>query len=275
VDIVTGVPVELFDKIKNNPKLHIVNRPARRSIFLAMGNKKGSPMADVRVRKAMYMAINEGEIIEKIMRGHAAFASQVPDPPTIGYNPDIKRLPYDPGMAKKLLKEAGYEKGFEVTLTGPNDRYVQDAKIAEAVARYLAKVGIKAKLDVKPKSVFFPEVTEGKLEFYLIGWFDGTFDMGRTYFKLIHTRDEEKGFGRFNGTAYSDPELDKLLESTATIVDPAERKKTLMKLNKMAMDNVAWIPLHYQEDLYAIQKGRGITFSPRPDRWMVYKEIAK
>jgi peptide/nickel transport system substrate-binding protein len=275
VDIVTGVPVELFDKVKGNPKLEIVSRPARRSIFLALGNKPGSPMADIRVRKAMFMAINEGEIIEKIMRGHAAFAAQVPDPPTIGYNADIKRLPYDPGMAKKLLKEAGYEKGFEVTLTGPNDRYIQDAKIAEAVARYLAKVGIKAKLDVKPKSIFFPEVSAGKLEFYLIGWFDGTFDMGRTYYKIAHSRDEKRGFGELNGTNFSDPEIDKLLESTADIIDVAEREKVLQKLNKMAMvDKIVWIPLHYQVDLYAIQKGKGIKFSPRPDRWMVYKEIA-
>ncbi|MGD8283460.1 MAG: ABC transporter substrate-binding protein [Desulfobacterales bacterium] len=275
VDIVTGVPVELFDKVKQNPKLQVVSRPARRSIFLGIGNKPGSPTADIRVRKAMYMAINEDEIIAKIMRGHATPAAQVPDPPTIGYNPEIKRLPYDPEMAKTLLKEAGYENGFDITLTGPNDRYVQDAKIAEAVARYLAKVGIRVKLDVKPKSVFFPEVTKGILDFYLIGWFDGTFDMGRTYFKLVHTRDEEKGFGVFNGAAFSNPEIDKLLESTADIVDPEERKKTLQKLNKMAMDNIAWIPLHYQEDLYAIQQGKGIKFQPRPDRWMVYKEISK
>jgi peptide/nickel transport system substrate-binding protein len=275
VDIVTGVPVELYDKVKGNPKLEIVSRPARRSIFLALGNKPGSPMADIRVRKAMFMAINEGEIIEKIMRGHAAFAAQVPDPPTIGYNAEIKRLPYDLEMAKKLLKEAGYEKGFEVTLTGPNDRYIQDAKIAEAVARYLAKVGIKAKLDVKPKSIFFPEVSAGKLEFYLIGWFDGTFDMGRTYFKLAHSRDEARGFGELNGANYSDPEIDKLLESTADIIDVAERGKVLQQLNKMAMvEKIIWIPLHYQVDLYATQKGKGIKFSPRPDRWMVYKEIA-
>jgi peptide/nickel transport system substrate-binding protein len=178
-------------------------------------------------------------------------------------------------MAKKLLKEAGYEKGFEVTLTGPNDRYIQDAKIAEAVARYLAKVGIKAKLDVKPKSIFFPEVSAGKLEFYLIGWFDGTFDMGRTYFKLAHSRDEVRGFGELNGANFSDPEIDKLLESTADIIDVAEREKVLQQLNKMAMvDKIIWIPLHYQVDLYAIQKGKGIKFSARPDRWMVYKEIA-
>jgi peptide/nickel transport system substrate-binding protein len=276
VDIVTGVPVELFDKVLKNPKLEVVSRPARRSIFLGLGNKAGTPPADIRVRKAMYMAINEDEIIEKIMRGHASPAAQIPDPPTIGYNPEIKRLPYDPDMAKKLLKEAGYENGFDITLTGPNDRYVQDAKIAEAVARYLAKVGIRVKLDVKPKSVFFPEVTKGILEFYLIGWFDGTFDMGRTYFKLAHTRDEEKGFGVFNGAAFSDPEVDQLLQSTADIVEPAERKMTLQKLNKLAMvDKITWIPLHYQEDLYAIQKGKGIKFQPRPDRWMVYKEISK
>jgi peptide/nickel transport system substrate-binding protein len=275
VDIVTGVPVELYDKVKNNPKLEILSRPARRSIFLALGNKPGSPMADIRVRRAMYMAINEGEIIEKIMRGHAAFAAQIPDPPTIGYNAEIKRLPYDLEMAKKLLKEAGYENGFEVTLTGPNDRYIQDAKIAEAVARYLAKVGIKVKLDVKPKSIFFPEVSAGKLEFYLIGWFDGTFDMGRTYFKLAHSRDETRGFGELNGADYSDPEIDKLLESTADIIDVAERGKVLQQLNKMAMvDKVIWIPLHYQVDLYAGQKGKEIKFSPRPDRWMVYKEIS-
>jgi peptide/nickel transport system substrate-binding protein len=267
--------VELFDKVVKNPKLEVISRPARRSIFLGIGNKPGSPTADLRVRKAMYMAINEDEIITKIMRGHASPAAQVPDPPTIGYNPEIKRLAYDPDMAKKLLQEAGYEKGFDITLTGPNDRYIQDAKIAEAVARYLAKVGIRVKLDVKPKSVFFPEVTKGVLDFYLIGWFDGTFDMGRTYFKLIHTRDEEKGFGVFNGAAFSNPEIDKLLQSSADMVDPAERQKTLQKLNMMAMDAIAWIPLHYQEDLYAIQVDKGIKFQPRPDRWMVYKEISK
>ncbi|WP_457553686.1 ABC transporter substrate-binding protein [Desulfobacula sp.] len=275
VDLVTGVPVELFDKIKSNPKLQIIQKPARRAIFLGLGNKLDSPTADVRVRKAMYMAINEDEIIAKIMRGHASPAAQIPDLPTIGYNADIKRLPYNPEMAKQLLKEAGYADGFDITLTGPNDRYVQDAKIAEAVARYLAKVGIRVKLDVKPKSIFFPELTKGILDFYLIGWFDGTFDMGRTYFKLVHSRDKDKGYGVFNGSSYYDEGVDFLLEATADIVNPGKRAKALMNLNKLAMDKVVYLPLHYQEDLYAIQKNKGITFNPRPDRWIVYKEIMK
>jgi peptide/nickel transport system substrate-binding protein len=275
VDLATGVPVELYDQVRKNPKLEIISRPARRSIFLALGNKPGSPMADIRVRKAMYMAINEDEIIAKVMRGHAAPAAQIPDPPTIGYNSELKRLPYNPEMAKQLLQEAGYGNGFNLKLTGPNDRYIQDANIAESVARYLAKVGIKVQLDVKPKSIFFPEVNAGGLEFYLIGWFDGTFDMGRTYFKLAHTRDQVKGYGELNGTDYSDAEIDRLLESTADIINPQERGQVLQKLNKMAMvDKIVWIPLHYQVDLYALQKGKGINFQPRPDRWMVYKEIS-
>lgn len=275
-EMASGVPVELYQQVVKNPKLEVISRPARRSIFLALGSKPGSPWNDIRVRQAMYMAINEDEIIEKIMRGHASPAAQIPDPPTIGYNPNIKRLSYNPDMAKKLLKEAGYEGGFDITLTGPNDRYVQDEKIAEAVVRYLAKVGIRAELDVKPKAIFFPEVFEGKLDFYLIGWFDGTFDMGRTYFKLIHTRDKEKGFGSLNGANFSNPDVDILLQATASMVDQEARKKVLQYINKLATaQSIAVIPLHYQQDLYAMQKVKGIKFQPRPDRWMVFKEISK
>jgi peptide/nickel transport system substrate-binding protein len=273
-NIVSGVPVEMYDNVVKNSKIQVVTRPSRRSIFLAIGNKSGSPTADIRVRTAMYMAIDENEIIEKIMRGHASPAAQVPDPPTIGYNADIKRLPYDPVTAKKLLKEAGYANGFDITLTGPNDRYINDANIAEAVAKYLAKIGIRVKLDVKPKSIFFPQVNSGSLDFYLIGWFDGTFDMGRTYSVLAHTRGE--GYGGLNGAAYSDKDIDRLLESTFKMVDAAQRKQALEKLNKMAMvDKIVWIPLHYQQDIYAVQKSNDVVFTPRPDGWMVCKEITK
>jgi len=275
VDMLTGVPLELYDQVVADKKLEVVTRPARRSIFLVMGSKPGSPLADVRVRKAMYMAINEDEIIEKLMRGHAKPAAQIPDPPTVGYNGELKRLPYDPEGAKKLLKEAGYEKGFTVTLTGPTDRYIMDKQICEAAAKYLAKVGIEVKLDLKPKAIFFPEVGQGKLEMYLLGWFDGTYDMGRTYAKLVHSRDLDKGYGELNGAFFSDAGIDKVIESTATMLDLKERTKTLQQLNKTAMvDQIYCIPLHYQVDIYALQKAKAINFKPRPDRWMVYKEIS-
>ena len=270
-DLVVGVPVELYEKAVQNPKIKVLTRPARRSIFLLIGNKPGTPTADVRVRKAMYLAINEDEIIQKIMAGHATPAAQLEFPGCPGYNPDLKRFPYNPELAKSLLKEAGYENGFEITLSGPNDRYVQDEKIAEAVAKYLAKVGIKVKLDVKPKSIYFNEVAEGKLEFGLLGWWD--WDLGLNYEALLHSR--TKGLGGWNGANWSDPTMDLLIEQTLFIVDRYDRIRVLQDLNKLAMiDKIAMIPLHYQEDMYAVQKDRGIQFTPRPGLWIVLKELS-
>ena len=276
VELISGVPVELLERMRKDPKIEIISRPSRRSIFLALGNRPGAPTADIRVRKAMYMAINEEEIVKLVMRGQAVPAAQVPTGDETGYYKDLERLPYNPEEAKRLLKEAGYSDGFEITLAGPNDRYVQDEKIAEAVVKYLAKVGIKAKLDVKPKAAFFPEVVDGKHDFYLIGWLDTGYDFHYTFNSIGRTYDKEKGTGGWNGTRYSDPELDNLHETIKGIIDVEERTRAVEKLNKMAMEEKIFvIPLHYTVNNYAIRKGSGIQFIPRPDRWIVFKELFK
>ena len=272
-DIVNGVPVSLIERIEKMAHVELVSRPARRAIYMGMSNKPGTPFADIRVRKAIAHAINEDEIIDKIMRGQATATAQVPDVPTVGYLPGLKRLPYDPALSKKLLAEAGYANGFDITVAGPNDRYVNDEKICEAVAKYLAKVGLKVTLDVKPKSIFFDELTDYKHGFYLIGWFDGSYDLGRSAEKLLHTPDKDKGMGTYNGGAFSDPEIDQMIIASSSIIDRAEREKALQAINKKSVDDVFWIPLHYQQDIYAVVKASGVKFTPRPDQWIVAKEI--
>jgi peptide/nickel transport system substrate-binding protein len=187
----------------------------------------------------------------------------------------IKRLPYDPAMAKKLLADAGYPNGFAIDVVGPNDRYVNDEKICEAVAKYLAKVGLKVNLDVKPKSIFFDELSEYKHRFYLIGWFDGSFDFGRSAEKLLHTPDKDKGMGAYNGgVIFSNAgNLMPMIIASSSILDRAEREKALQAINRESVDDVAWIPLHYQQDIFAVVKGKNIKFTPRSDRWIVAKEI--
>ncbi|WP_319521517.1 ABC transporter substrate-binding protein [uncultured Desulfosarcina sp.] len=272
-DIINGVPVTLIERIEKMPHVKLISRPARRAIYMDMSNKEGTPFADVRVRKAIAHAINEDEIIEKVMRGQATPAAQVPDVPTVGYVPGLKRLSYDPALAKKLLADAGYPDGFAITVAGPNDRYVNDEKICEAVAKYLAKIGLKVTLDVKPKSIFFDELSDYKHRFYLIGWFDGSYDFGRSAEKLLHTPDKEKGMGAYNGAIYSDPQLDRMIIDSSSIIDRAERQKALQAINKKSVEDVAWIPLHYQQDIYAVVKDSGVAFTPRPDQWIVAKEI--
>jgi peptide/nickel transport system substrate-binding protein len=128
-------------------------------------------------------------------------------------------------------------------------------------------------LDVKPKSIFFDELSDYKHRFYLIGWFDGSFDFGRSAEKLLHTPDPDKGMGAYNGALYSNPEIDAAIIASSSIVDLEEREKALQEINRKSVADVAWIPLHYQQDLYAVVKGKGIQFTPRSDQWIVVKEI--
>ncbi len=273
VDIVNGVPLTLYDKITTMPHVELISQPARRVIYMDITNREGTPFEDIRVRQAIAHAINEEEIIDKVMRGQATLAHQVPDKPTVGFDPSLKRLGYDPQKAKELLTDAGYGDGFAITIAGPNDRYVNDEKIIEAVAKYLAKIGLDVTVDAKPKSIFFDEISEYKHNFYLIGWFDGSFDFGRSAEKLLHSPDPDKGMGIYNGGAYSNPEIDKMIIDSASILDREERRKALQEINRKAVEDVAWIPLHYQQDIFAVVKGKGIKYNPRADRWIVVKEI--
>lgn len=274
IDLMSGVPVELFQTIKNNPKVTVITRPSRRAIFLGISNEEDLPTSDIRVRKAMYLAINEEEIIDKIMRGHAAPAAQIPDPATFGYNPDLERLPYDPEKAKELLKEAGYPDGFEITLNCTLDRYVQDEQIGAAIASYLSKVGIKAKLHAVPKAMYWPMLENKEVDFYMLGWFDGAYSFTRSAFKLLHTHDPEKGYGVWNGAGFSYPGVDARLEESVKIVDEDERLKAVQEVNRAYMEKIAVIPLHYQQHLYAVQKGIGLNFIPRPDKWIEFWEMS-
>jgi len=130
-------------------------------------------------------------------------------------------------------------------------------------------------LDVKPKAVYFPELDAHGLDFYLLGWFDGSYDFGRSFTKLFHTVDPERGYGGLNGASYSDSVLDKLLEASSSIVDPTLRADALRLLNRVAMqEKIVVIPLHYQEDTYALYKPSGVQFQPRPDGWIVCKDIS-
>ena len=136
-------------------------------------------------------------------------------------------------------------------------------------------MGIKAKLDVKPKSIFFPEVSGGQTHnFYLLGWLDGAYDTARCLMTNIVTFDSEKGTGGWNGARFSDPEIDAVIEKAASIIDLKERDKVLQHANELVLEKVPVIPLHYQVDIYAVQKNKKINFTPRPDRWLVYQEIA-
>jgi peptide/nickel transport system substrate-binding protein len=274
VDIVQNLPLEQYDSIVTNPNIEVVRRPDRRAMYLGLRNDEGFPTSNVRVRQAIEMAIDIDELIDKVLYGHGSPASQVADPACVGYNPEIERLPYDPERAKELLAEAGYPDGFEIRLSAPNDRYTRGVEVCEAVAIYLAKVGITVNLDLKPKAIFWPERNTHTLDFYFLGWFDGAYSYSRTYFTIFHTVDAEKGYGASNGAGMSYPFVDSVLQKAQEIEDPDVFVQWVQLVNRLFMEQVGVVPLYYQEQLYALDKSSNLAFNPRPDTWMVYKEIS-
>jgi peptide/nickel transport system substrate-binding protein len=178
-----------------------------------------------------------------------------------GRSKTLKPVAYDPEGAKKLLAEAGFPDGFQIKIHGPNDRYINDAKIAEAIGQMLTRVGIKTEVVTMPRSVYFKRASRGgpngtpEFSFVLVGWGAGTGEPSSPLKSLIHTYDKSRGFGASNRGRYSNPEVDKLIEDALATVDDARRAEILAKATEVSLGDVAIIPLHYQVNTWAARKG--------------------
>ena len=282
VQLINRVPVRDVDRIKANPQMQFFMRPGLRLIYLQMDHQREkspyvegvakNPFLDVRVRQALYYGIDEAAIVKHIMGGYAVAADQYYPVAVNGHDPALTRPAYDPEKAKSLLKAAGYPDGFTVTLDSPNDRYINDEKIAQAVASSLAKIGITVKVNAIPKASFFPKANDADSSFNLIGWSCGDGDGSAFLDGCVHTYDQEKGYGRYNGGRYSNPKVDELIEASARVLDAAERDKLLVDAMHLALvEDQNIIPLHYQVDLYAVSKK--VEMAPRADDYLYFYDM--
>lgn len=279
-DIILDVPVEEAEKIRSQRNARLVVKNSLRVIYLAFDRKREvtpfvnldrNPLKDLRVRKAIYYAIDEENIIENIMEGFALPASQFSSPYVFGYNPEVKRLPYDPARARQLLKEAGCEDGFELTLHCTNNRYVKDEEIGQAVVNDLNRIGVRAKLQALPKEEFFPNWIDGEYSFFLVGWACDYGEASSVFEDCIHTPDLSKGYGKYNAGGYSNRELDQLIEQISATINPDKRLSLLQRAQEMGTEDVVWVPLHCQVDLYGISQD--VVFEPRLDNRIRAYEI--
>jgi peptide/nickel transport system substrate-binding protein len=282
VGLINQVPVRDVDRIKAISQLRFVMQPGLRLIYLQMDQHReqspyvegveSNPFLDVRVRKALYHGIDEDAIVEHIMGGFAVPAGQYYPAAVTGYDPNVTRPPYDPDKARQLLKEAGYEDGFTVTLDTPNDRYINDDKIAQAVASSLAKIGINVKVNAIPKGSFFPKANDADSSFNLIGWACSDGD-GSAYLDAnAHTYDPERGYGRYNGGRYSNPEVDAIIQESSTVLEPEKREALLIEAtHKALLEDQNIIPLHFQVNMYAMEDN--LKMSPRADGYLYFFDM--
>ena len=277
VDLVYPVPVQDWKRLEDAAGVKPLAGPEARTIFLGFdqsrdelttSNIKGkNPFKDVRVRKAFMQAINIEAIKTKVMRGAATPAGLMVAPQINGFNESLNnRLPYDVDAAKKLMDEAGYADGFEVTMDCPNDRYVNDEKICQAAAAMLAKLNVKVNLLAQTKSKYFGKVLAQNgydTSFYLLGWTPSTFDSLNPITALFACRDGEDKIGAFNLGGYCNPKINELAAKIQSETDQVKRQAMIDEAFKIHKDEVGHIPLHQQPLSWGVSDK--VTVVQRPD----------
>ncbi|MCB1973170.1 MAG: ABC transporter substrate-binding protein, partial [Burkholderiaceae bacterium] len=232
IDVMEPIPVQDIDRVNNNPGTRAITGPELRTIFLGMDQKRDellyssvkgkNPFKDKRVRQAFYQAIDIDGIKKTVMRGASNPSALMVGPGINGFQPDAKRLPYDVEAAKKLMAEAGYPNGFEVSMNCPNDRYVNDDRICQTVAANLSRINVKINLQAETKGTYFPKVLRRDTSFYMLGWTPSTYDAHNALNALMACVDD-KGAGQFNLGAYCNPKVDELTKKIQAETDTAKR----------------------------------------------------
>ena len=265
VDMLTDLPVQDVARLRNDPKLKIVDGHEVRTIYIALDEfspelkysdvKGKNPFKDKRVREAMSIAIDREAIKRNTMRGLSIPAGIIVAPGVNGNSPDIDvAAKADPERAKKLLAEAGYPNGFEFQLNCPNNRYVNDEEICQNVVAMWARVGIKTKLVAESMATFIQKVQNFDTSAYLLGWGVATFDAQYSLQSLIRTRTTGAD-GNFNFGRISDPKIDALVDAMKTETDVTKRNAQIREALILTRDEVHSIPLHHQLRPWAMKKG--------------------
>lgn len=274
VDFIQDVPVQDLQRVSNTDGLEVKTAPQNRVIFLGMNmgaadiendNVDGkNPLADVRVRRAMSMAINRDAIQRVVMRGQSQPAGMIAPPFVNGWTAEMDGASKtDVEAAKALMAESGYGDGFSLQLDCPNDRYVNDEAICQAAVGMLAQIGVTVNLDAKPKAQHFPLITNDQTDFYMLGWGVPTYDSEYIFNFLVHTRGSERG--SWNGTGFSDTDIDAKIVSLASETDLAKRNTTIQDIWNVVQEQQLYIPIHHQVLNWGMSTKVGTEVSPEDD----------
>ena len=264
VDFILDPSPQDLGRLRSAANLKVVDGIENRTIFFGMdqfrdelpgSNVKGkNPLKDQRVRMALYQAIDINSINRVTMRGLSQPTGALVAPQVNGWTEGVhRRHAYDPEASKKLLAEAGYPNGFEVDFACPNNRYINDEEICQAVTAMWARAGIKAKLRTLPLVTYFPMIQRYEASIYMLGWGVPTFDALYSLQSLTRSVGAG-GDGNYNVGRYSNPRMDYIVDRVKAETDLPVRTRLMTEALQLQNDTVAHIPLHNQIIPWAMKK---------------------
>jgi peptide/nickel transport system substrate-binding protein len=280
VDAIEQPPTADIARLKKDPKFTLTSKISHRVIYFNFDHlsrvspfitaKDGkpldkNPLLDARVRRAISKAINRPAIAERVMEGQAIPSGQLVSEKLFGHNPALKAETYDLEGAKKLLAEAGYPNGFNLTIHGPSGRYVNDEKIVQAVAQMLSRVGITAKVETAPMGPYSGRASKQEFSFHMVGWGASTGEASSPLRSLLATFSRDKGLGAVNWGRYSNTKVDYLIEQALQQVNDENRSIMLQRATELSMQDLGIMPIHFQFTLWATKKN--VQYTPRTDEY--------
>ncbi|MCS2609393.1 ABC transporter substrate-binding protein [Halomonas dongshanensis] len=254
VDFIDAVPPNDLDRVRDANGVDLIEIPGTRIIGFQLNEETVEPFQDVRVRQAVDLAINQEGIADRLMRGFATPAAQFSPEGYSGHNPDLTPR-YDLERAQELMAEAGYEEGFSVDMIAPNNRYVNDAQIAQAVANMLSRINIQVNLRTMPLAQYWPEYDTRQSDIAMLGWHSDTEDTANFFQYLSFCIDEESGAGQYNYGSYCNEEIDALVTAADSQTDLERRAEMLREAEAMLYEDVGFVMLHWQNLGYAAADG--------------------
>jgi peptide/nickel transport system substrate-binding protein len=279
VDVIDLVPPADLPRLKKDPNLRVVETATVRLVYLALNLRRpppyvtdetgsrplgNNPFSDARVRKALSLMIDRKALVSRILQGSGEPAAQLVPAGVFGYNPALKVPAADIQEARRLLREAGYENGFGVTLHGSNDRFLLDREVTQAMGQFLARGGIKVnKVETLPYSVYSKDALRGAYGMFIFSYGNSTGEASRGLESLLHTVDRERNLGSLNRTLYTNPAFDKAISQAMQEFDPKKREKMLQDAATLIYNDTAFVPLYWQSLAWASRKG--VNFKARRD----------
>jgi peptide/nickel transport system substrate-binding protein len=287
VQLIESVPTSDIARLATDRNIALADKVSNRVIYVHLNQwndktvpfvtaKDGKPLdknpfRDARVRRALCIAINREAIADRVMEKKAIPAAQLLDYSFFGTSKKLKPQKYDPEGAKKLLAEAGYPNGFALTIHGPNNRYINDDKVAQAIAQFYTRIGLDVKVETMPSSVYFTRATKGDFGYMLLGWGTESNEQGSAMRSLLATRDPDRGMGVNNRGRYSNPVFDKQLVDALNTMDDRKREGLLQQAAETVMGDTGLIPIHYEVSTWASAKG--YRYTPRVDQYTLVMDL--
>jgi len=264
VDMIENIPTADTRKLQASEKFKVVNVAGNRIMYLHMDQARAespfakgpdgkNPLLKPEVRRALSLSINRVALVDRIMDGQGVPAGQLVPEGYFGYNPGIKVDPYDPERAKRLLASAGYPNGFSLTFHASNDRYPNDSKVAQAIAQFFSRIGIKTEVVTLPGSVYFTRASAQEFSFIMGGAAVETGEASGVLGPILETYGEKAGQG--NRGRYSNPAFDKALTAARSTLDNGQREELLRQATRIAMTDLGVIPVFYLANTWAVRKG--------------------